>query len=352
MGGTGAAVGAAGTGAGTGGGSGGGSAAKKRRLNLQDLPRFDDKLSYLYCEHAVVEQEDAAIAIHRADGTSVSVPAAALAVLLLGPGTTLTHAAVRSLADNNCQAIWVGEHAVRFYAHGLGGARSSRNLLRQAFLATHDIARLQVVVRMYVLRFSEKVDESTTLQQLRGKEGIRVRQAYADAAREHGIEWRGRSYDRDRWDAADPVNRALSSANACLYGLCHAAILSGGYSPALGFIHTGKQLSFVYDVADLYKAQYAIPIAFREAAAGAIDIDSRVRRACRDIFRREKLMERVLPDIARVLDVPAAEASDPAAVDEFAADESRPADWWQPDELSPTTPIGGILAAAVKRPWK
>lgn len=324
-----------------------------KKQSLHDLPRFDDKLTYLYVEHAVIEQQDAAIAVHRADGTSTAIPGAALAVLLLGPGTTLTHAAVKSLADNNCQVLWIGEHGVRFYAQGLGGARSSRNLLRQAFLATQEVARLQVVVRMYCMRFDDKPEPSVTLQQLRGKEGIRVRESYAKAARESGVQWRGRNYDRGRWDASDPVNRALSSANACLYGLCHAAILSGGYSPALGFIHTGKQLSFVYDVADLYKAQYAIPVAFREAASGDGNLESRVRRACRDLFRSSKLVERILPDIASVMDVPAEEApsTDPSA-DIYAADEARPADWWQPETLPVEMPIGVILEQAVRRPWK
>lgn len=322
-----------------------------RKTSLHDLPRFDDKLTYLYVEHAVVEQQDHAIAVHRADSSVTSVPAAALAVLMLGPGTTLTHAAVRVLADNNCQVIWVGEHGVRFYAHGIGGARSGRNLLRQAFLATQENARLQVVVRMYCMRFKEQPEPSLTLQQLRGKEGIRVREAYAVAARETGVAWRGRQYDRSRWNASDPVNRALSAANACLYGLCHAAILSGGYSPALGFVHTGKQLSFVYDVADLYKAQYVIPLAFRAAAAGTDDIESRVRRSCRDTFRTEKLVQRILPDIASALDIsPTQESESPA--DEFADDESKPAEWWQPATLPPEMPIGRILEQTIQRPWR
>lgn len=324
-----------------------------KNSSLHELPRFDDKLTYLYVEHAIVEQRDTAIAVCRADGTTTSVPAAALAVLLLGPGTTLTHAAVRSLSENNCQVLWVGEHGVRFYAHGLGGARSSRNLLRQAQLVTNEISRLQVVVRMYCMRFDDKPSPEVTLQQLRGKEGIRVREAYARAARETGVEWKGRNYNRGQWNSADPINRALSAANACLYGLCHAAILSAGYSPALGFIHTGKQLSFVYDVADLYKASVVIPIAFREAALASDGLESRVRRACRDVFRGEKLMERILPDIARVLDIEtdADYGVDPTA-DVYAGDESRPADWWQPAMLSPETQIGTILEAAVQRPLR
>lgn len=323
-----------------------------RKTTLHDLPRFDDKLTYVYIEHAVVEQQDHAIAAHRADGTTLLIPVAALAVLLLGPGTTLTHAAVKALAENNCQVNWVGEHGVRFYAHGLGGARSSKNLLRQAFLCTNEVARLQVVVRMYCMRFSEMPAEGTTLQQLRGKEGIRVRQAYANAAKEYGVQWAGRNYDRGRWDGGDPVNRALSAANACLYGLCHAAILSGGYSPALGFIHTGKQLSFVYDVADLYKADYTIPIAFQIAAAGSDSIERRIRRACRDAFRQSKLTQRILPDIAKAFDVSPDESGDvPAEERDFEGDEARPTEWWQPDLMTAEEPIGRILGRAVHRPW-
>lgn len=322
-----------------------------KKPSLHELPRFDDKLTYLYVEHAVIERADTAIAVCRADGTKTHVPAAALAVLLLGPGTSLTHAAVRTLSESNCQVLWIGEHGVRFYAHGLGGARSSRNLLHQARLATNETTRLQVVVRMYCMRFEDTPRQEITLQQLRGKEGIRVREAYARAAKETGVVWKGRNYDRGRWDAADPVNRALSAANACLYGLCHAAILAAGYSPALGFIHSGKQLSFVYDIADLYKARYAIPVAFRESIAGGGELESRVRRACRDIFRAEKLMERILPDIAKALEITpdSGEGGDPVA-DIYAGDEARPAEWWSPSAVSPETPIGKILETAVHQP--
>jgi CRISPR-associated protein Cas1 len=306
--------------------------------NLQELPRFADKLSYLYVEHAVVDRHEKAIAVHRADG-STAVPAASLAVLLLGPGTKITHAAVHTLAENNCQVLWCGEHGVRFYAQGLGGARHSRNLLRQAALVSNDLTRLQVVIRMYCMRFEDDIGEDITLQQLRGKEGVRVRQAYAEASQRFGVPWEGRSYQRQAWNAADPVNRALSAANACLYGLVHAAILSGGYSPALGFVHCGKQLSFVYDVADLYKVAYTIPAAFAVAAENPPELERHVRLLCRDRFREARLMEHILPDIAKALDVPLKDVAD----DQFAADAARPADLWQPESLSDTTPIGQVL---------
>jgi len=312
--------------------------------NLQELPRFADKLSYLYVEHAVVDRHEKAIAVHRADG-SIAVPAASLAVLLLGPGTTITHAAVHTLADNNCQVLWCGEHGVRFYAQGLGGARHSRNLIRQAALVSNDVTRLQVVIRMYCMRFDEKFDDDLTLQQLRGKEGVRVRQAYAEASQRYNVPWEGRSYERAAWNSADPVNRALSAANACLYGLVHAAILSGGYSPALGFIHCGKQLSFVYDVADLYKVAYTIPAAFAIAAEKPADLERQVRISCRDRFREARLMERILPDIAKALDVPEKELAE----DEFAADGALPAGLWQPQSasFSDSTPIGQVLKIRV-----
>lgn len=306
------------------------------RQNLHELPNFSDRLSYLYVEHAVVEKHEKSIAIHQADGTS-PVPAASLAVLMLGPGTSISQAAIQALADNNCLVIWCGEQGVRFYAAGLGGARHSRNLLHQARLAVNDLSRLQVVIRMYCRRFNETIDSGLSIQQLRGKEGIRVRQAYAEASKATGVPWQGRSYDRGQWNFADPVNRSLSAANSCLYGLCHAAMLSVGYSPAIGFIHTGKQLSFVYDIADLYKADLTIPLAFQIVADGATDVERRTRWACRDLFHQSGLIARILPDIRHVLDVQEAETTD-----EFAGDEALPAELWSPQGLA-EMPIGRIL---------
>ena len=316
----------------------------KTKIAPQDLPRFGDKLSYLYVEHALVDQEEHAIAVWREDGVSL-MPAAGLGVLFLGPGTKITHQAVHTLADSGCLAVWVGEHGVRYYAQGMGLARSARNLQRQALLASHPVGRLKVVVRMYCKRFREVIDPDITLQQLRGKEGIRVREAYARAGRQYKVPWSGRNYQRDFWDAADPVNRALSCANSCLYGLVHAAILCGGYSPGLGFIHCGKQLSFVYDIADLYKEAFTIPTAFQMAAEGSTDVETRTRRACRDAFRSGKLMERILPDIAEVLGVSREEQE--RCFEEFDEDDARPGLWWTPSQFSAQTPIREILAAGV-----
>ncbi len=297
--------------------------------DLHLLPKVRDSLSFLYIEHARIEQEAKAIAIHDARGR-VPVPCASLSMLLLGPGTTITHAAIRALAENGCLVSWTGQEGVRFYAQGMGETRSARNLLRQTRLWASPARRLRVVRRLYEIRFPEGLEEDLTLRQIRGKEGIRVREAYARASRESGVPWQGRTYNRGRWADADPVNRALSSANSCLYGICQAAIVSAGFSTALGFIHTGKQLSFVYDIADLYKADLAIPTAFAAAAAGTADLERRVRLQCRDAFHHGRLLERIIPDIERAL--AAGGAVDETTDGDFDVDRALPGGLWEPGD--------------------
>lgn len=272
--------------------------------DLHLLPKLRDRLSYLYVEHAVVEREANSIAFWAEDEdgepSMTQVPVCDVALLMLGPGTKLSHAAVDVLARNNCLIAWVGEEGVRFYAFGTGGTHSASRLLRQAALASEPGSRLQTVRRLYGMRFPEATDPEVTIEQLRGKEGFRVREAYRAAAEKFGVEWQGRTYDRSKWQGSDAVNRALSSANACLYGVCHAAILSMGFSAALGFIHVGKQLSFVYDLADLYKLDLTVPTAFGAAAEGGEDIDRRVRYALRDRFRETAFLERVGDDLMSI----------------------------------------------------
>jgi len=296
--------------------------------DLHLLPKVRDSLSYLYVEHCRVDQEDKAIAILDASG-KVPVPCAALTLLLLGPGTAITHAAVRTLAESGCLVVWTGEEGVRFYAQGMGETRSAQNLLRQARLCSSPELRLEVVRSLYQMRFPEPLEPSLTLRQIRGMEGIRVREAYARASRESGVGWSGRSYRTDSWAAADPINRALSCANSCLYGVCHSAIVSAGYSPALGFIHTGKMLSFVYDVADLYKMQLTVPLAFRVVAESTSDLEGRVRRACRDAFHQSRLLQRIVPDIEDALAV--GDEEQVSSNVDFDGSDGLPGWLWDPD---------------------
>jgi CRISPR-associated protein Cas1 len=304
--------------------------------DLHRLPRFRDSLSFVYLERGRIDQYEKAIAFHDKEGMT-PIPVASTTVLMLGPGTRVTHAAMRTIAEKNALVEWVGEHGVRCYAAGMGGTRSSKALLRQAALASDPDSRLEVVRKMYVMRFKELLEGEFTIQQLRGMEGIRVRTTYAQMAKVTRVPWSRRRYDRGDWDDADPINQALSVANSCLYGLCHAAILSVGYSPAIGFIHTGKQMSFVYDVADLYKTEVTIPIAFYAAKLGGRDLARATRLLCRDAFRRTRLLQRIVPDIREALSAPVED-------EDFASDEdpALPTDLWDPpDALEGGEPENG-----------
>lgn len=303
--------------------------------DLQQLPKLADSLSYLYAEHCVVEKKQQAIELFDQDGATL-VPAAALTVLLLGPGTKITHAAVKTLADSGCAIVWVGEDGTRCYAHGGGETRKGYHLLHQARLASDPALRLEVCKRMYRMRFAETLDPALTIEQLRGMEGARVRTAYAQLSIQHGVTWHGRSYDRASWGNSDPINRAICAAHALLNGLCHAAIVSGGYSPGLGFIHTGLQLSFVYDVADLYKVELTLPVAFRIVAQSKDRVEPRVREACRQAFKEAKLLQRILPDIENLLALPEEVRAAGAGADE---DPGRPEPLWDPPAAAPAVQV-------------
>lgn len=296
--------------------------------DLHRLPKIRDSLAYIYVEHAKVEKLDSSIAIYEADGACLPVPASNLCLLMLGPGTRITQSAIATLADNNCLVAWCGEEGVRFYAYGSGGTRSAASLIHQARLCSDPVLRLDVVRRMYRLRFQDNVDETLSVEQLRGMEGARVRETYSKMSRDTGLEWTGRNYDRGNWNGTTPVNRALSCANSCLYGLCHAGIVAAGYSPALGFIHTGKQLSFVYDIADLYKCDLTIPLAFQLAAQNTPNLERTVRHRCRDVFRDHKLLQRIIPDIQNCLATPLAIQEEISPLDN---DPARPTDLWTPE---------------------
>ncbi len=294
--------------------------------DLHILPKVRDSLSYLYVEHASVDRHENSIAIWDKEGCTPA-PASSLCLLMLGPGTRITQAAITMLADNNCLTVWCGEENVRFYAWGTGGTRSAAPLLLQARLVSDEGARLEVVKRLYRMRFEGDLAPDLTIEQLRGMEGARVRQTYARMSQETGVPWTGRVYDRRRWNEADNANKALSCANSCLYGVCHAAILATGYSPGLGFIHTGKQLSFVYDIADLYKTELTIPLAFSIAREEPAQLERTVRLRCRDIFKSSRLLQRIVPDIRRALNAPAELENWESPLDE---DPALPTELWSP----------------------
>lgn len=270
------------------------------RPELQDLPQVKDRLTFLYLERCQLSRQDSAITVLDEEGI-IHIPAAAISVLLLGPGTTVTHRAMELIGDAGVSVIWVGEHGVRYYAGGRPLTHRAGLLIRQAALVSDKKQHLQVVRKMYQLRFPGEDISQLTLPQLRGREGARVREVYRRASEEWGVEWNGRVYDPEDFSTGDAVNQALSAGHVCLYGLAHAVIAAMGGAPGLGFVHVGHEKSFVYDVADLYKAEVTIPIAFEIAAEQPEDLPAVVRRRVRDAMVEQHILERMVHDIKYLL---------------------------------------------------
>ena len=260
-----------------------------------------ERVSMVFLQKGQIDVKDGAFVEIDKEGIRTHIPVGSIACIMLEPGTRISHHAVSLAARTGTLLVWVGEAGVRLYASGQpGGARSDR-LLYQAKLALDDSLRLKVVRKMYELRFGEKPPERRSVEQLRGIEGSRVKKTYQLLAKQAGVTWNGRNYDRNNWGSADMPNRCISSATACLYGISEAAILAAGYAPAIGFIHTGKPLSFVYDIADLFKFDDIIPHAFKIAAKNYHDPEREVRLMCRDVFRQSKILKKIIPTIEEVL---------------------------------------------------
>lgn len=270
------------------------------RMESHELTRAADRFSFVYLERATIHRDGNAVTATDQDGV-LHIPSAALGCLLLGPGTRVTHAAMSLLGDSGASVVWVGENGVRYYAHGRSLARSTKLLVRQAELVSSTRSRLSVARAMYAMRFPDEDVRGLTMQQLRGREGARVRQLYRWHAQRTDVEWKRRDYDPENFEDGDIANRALTVANTCLYGVVHSVVAALGCAPGLGFVHTGNDRSFVYDIADLYKAEISIPAAFDAAAGMTEDIEGPVRRGVRDAVVDHRLLERCAKDIATLL---------------------------------------------------
>ncbi|MGN8834127.1 type I-E CRISPR-associated endonuclease Cas1e [Allisonella histaminiformans] len=275
--------------------------ASYKKPQLNELGRTEDRLTFLYIEHARLSRKDGAVEVRDEEGI-VYIPAAIISVLLLGPGVDVTHRAMELMGDSGMAVVWVGEQGVRQYAHGRALNRSSRLLEAQAKLVSNVRSRVKVARKMYQRRFPNEDVSHLSMQALRGKEGARVRRCYREWSAKTGVPWKKREYKVDDFESGTPINKALTAAHQALYGLSYSVIAALGVSPGLGFIHTGHDLAFVYDFADLYKATISIPIAFETVAAyGDDNIASRTRRAIRDKFRETKLIRQMVVDLKYLL---------------------------------------------------
>ena len=279
-----------------------------KKTSLRELPKISDRVSYIYIEHAKINRQDSAITV-LTDKGMVKIPAAMIGILMLGPGTDITHRAVELIGDTGTCIVWVGERGVRNYANARPLAHSTKLLEQQAKLFSNTKSRLRVARNMYQMRYRDENPNALTMQQLRGREGARVRQIYRLYSKKYKVEWDGREYQVDDYESGTAVNKALSSANVSLYGLVHSITVALGMSPGLGFVHQGHDRAFVYDIADLYKAEYTIPLSFQIAAeyGDTEDIGTIARQKLRDKIAEGKLMPQIVKDIQYLMEIEAEE---------------------------------------------
>lgn len=275
------------------------------KSKIPELPKISDRVTFIYIEHAKIQRQDSSVSVENAKG-NVRIPAAVIGVLLLGPGTDISHRAIELLGDTGTALVWTGEYGIRCYAHGRSLARTTRFLEKQAELVTNTRSRLAVARKMYQMRFDDEDVSFLTMQQLRSHEGTRVRRRYRELAQEYSVHWDKRVYDPDDYENSDPINQALSAAHTALYGLVYSIVVALGLSPGLGFVHTGHDLSFVYDIADLYKAEITVPIAFEVASKyeDGQNVGRITRTKVRDAFSDGKIAERIVRDLQDLLEIP------------------------------------------------
>lgn len=269
-------------------------------IPLKPIP-IKDRSSMIFVGMGQIDVKDGAFVVIDKNGERMHITVGTLACIMLEPGTRVSHAAIKLASVCGTLLIWVGEAGVRLYSSGQPGGARSDKLLYQAKLALDADLRLKVVRKMFELRFGDEAPQRRSVDQLRGIEGARVRKTYQLLAKQYGVEWHGRRYDPKDWNKGDLVNKCISAATSCLYGITEAAILAAGYAPAIGFLHTGKPLSFVYDISDIIKFETVIPVAFEVASKKSHSPDRDVRIACRESFRKTKILKRLIPLIEEVL---------------------------------------------------
>ncbi len=268
------------------------------KVTRDSLPQVKDKYPFLYLEHGRLEIDDSSIKWIDADNNVVPLPVATLNALLLGPGTTVTHDAVKTAVSANCSICWVGEDSLLFYAAGFLPTADTRNLKQQIELASDAQRSIEVARRMFGRRFPDAELQGKGLQEMMGMEGYRVRALYQQKADEYQVGWKGRQFTPGKFELGDVTNQVLTSTNAALYGILCSAVHSMGYSPHIGFIHSGSPLPFIYDLADLYKESLCIDLAFAQTRDQAGRYDKhKVSAAFRQRVIDMELLTRVGEDI-------------------------------------------------------
>ncbi|SFB96845.1 CRISP-associated protein Cas1 [Marinospirillum celere] len=280
------------------------------KVTRDSLPQVKDKYPFLYLERGRLEIDDSSIKWIDCDNNVVPLPVATLNALLLGPGTTITHDAVKTATAANCSVCWVGEDSLLFYAAGFLPTADTRNLKQQIELAADPEKSVEVAKRMFARRFPNAQLDGKSLKEMMGMEGHRVRALYKEKAEKYQVGWKGRKFVPGKFETSDITNRILTSSNAALYGILCSGVHSMGYSPHIGFIHSGSPLPFIYDLADLYKEHLCIDLAFMltRDLAGRYN-KQKVAAAFRERVIKMDFLARLADDINEVLGVKRARSS-------------------------------------------
>lgn len=274
------------------------------KVTHDTLPQIKDRYPFLYLEYGRLEIDDSSVKWISSECEVIRLPIATVSTLLLGPGTSVTHEAIKVLSAANCNICWVGEDSLLFYATGISPTANTRNMRNQIEIASDKKKSLEVAKRMFTRRFPDIDLSGKTLKQLMGMEGNRVRALYEEKAKKYNVNWNGRSYIPGKMELSDITNKILTACNSALYGIICSCVYSMGYSPHIGFIHSGSPLPFVYDLADLYKENLCIDLAFRLTYELCGEYNKyRVSSEFREAVINMKLLEHINPDIEEMLGV-------------------------------------------------
>jgi CRISP-associated protein Cas1 len=272
------------------------------RPPLDTLSPAKDRWTPIYLEYGRIEVDDSSIKWIASDGLVTRLPIATLSALILGPGTTVTHAAIKAAAQCNCPLFWLGEDGLRFYAFGITPNHDNSMARIHASAWANTRSRNEIARRMFLHRFPQASVFGMNIKQLRGMEGKRVKETYAALGAQYGVTWKGRDYNAASWNLSDGINRALSASNASLYSLTAAVCCSMGFIPQLGFVHAAGTLPFIYDAADLYKHETSWPAAFEALSIDPSDDGTLVRKLLKQKIEETRMLKRMPDDLKKLFD--------------------------------------------------
>lgn len=268
-----------------------------------------DRHGLIWLDRGRLQVEDGCLRFVTSGGAlpagDYQIPHQSVSIVLLGPGSSVTHDALRILAAHGCALAAIGAGGVRFYSAPPLLPDTSALARKQVMLWAEPSARIGVARAMFAVRFGEEV-KARTLDILRGMEGARLKRMYELTAQRYGVPWRGRRYDRNNPNAADIANQAINHAASAIEAAAAIAVASTATIPQLGFVHEDSGQSFVLDIADLVRHDVMLPIAFgvaKQAIANpGENIDRLVRTRAAAVFNKEQVITKLINHIKALID--------------------------------------------------